>query len=82
MTPDTNKTLVRHFMERACNAGDLTIVDAALTPDGIDHQEPLGANFATHLKAGSPCCVALSPTCTSRSTICSQKEISSPFASL
>src|SRR5258708_12491713 len=51
MTPDTNKALVRHFMERAFNAGDLTIVDAALTQDGIDHQEPLGANFATHLKA-------------------------------
>lgn len=51
MTPDTNKTLVRHFMERAFNEGDLTIVDAALTQDGIDHQEPLGANFATHLKA-------------------------------
>src|SRR5216683_777552 len=51
MTPDTNKALVRHFMERAFNEGDLTIVDAALTQDGIDHQEPLGANFATHLKA-------------------------------
>lgn len=51
MTPETNKVLVRHFMERAFNEGDLTIVDAALTQDGIDHQEPLGANFATHLKA-------------------------------
>ena len=50
MTSDTNKTLVRQFMERAFNEGDLTIVDAALTQDGIDHQEPLGTNFATHLK--------------------------------
>jgi len=51
MTPETNKALARHFMERAFNAGDLTIVDEALAPDGIDHQEPLGTNFATHLKA-------------------------------
>src|SRR5438552_18836562 len=51
MTPDTNKALVWHFMERAFNEGDLTIVAAALTQDGIDHQEPLGTNFATHLKA-------------------------------
>jgi steroid delta-isomerase-like uncharacterized protein len=50
MTPETNKVLVRQFMERAFNEGDLTIVDTALTQDGIDHQEPLGVNFATHLK--------------------------------
>ena len=51
MNTETNKTLVRHFMERAFNEGDLTIVDESLAPDGIDHQEPLGTNFATHLKA-------------------------------
>jgi steroid delta-isomerase-like uncharacterized protein len=51
MTPETNKILVRQFTERAFNEGDLTIVDVALTQDGIDHQEPLGTNFATHLKA-------------------------------
>ncbi len=50
MTPETNKTLVRHFMERTFNEGDLTIVEEALVPEGIDHQEPLGTNFATHLK--------------------------------
>jgi steroid delta-isomerase-like uncharacterized protein len=50
MTPETNKALARHFMERAFNEGDLAIVDEALVPDGIDHQEPLGTNFATHLK--------------------------------
>lgn len=49
--PETNKALVRQFMERAFNEGDLTVVDAALTQDGIDHQEALGTNFATHLKA-------------------------------
>src|SRR5437899_12345541 len=50
MTPEMNKTIVRHFMERAFNEGDLTIVDESLVPEGIDHQEPLGTNFATHLK--------------------------------
>jgi len=51
MTPETNKALTRQFMERAFNEGDLSIVDAALAPAGVDHQEPLGTNFATHLKA-------------------------------
>ena len=51
MTAETNKGLTRQFMERAFNEGDLTIVDDALVQDGIDHQEPLGTNFATHLKA-------------------------------
>ena len=50
MTTETNKALTRQFMEHAFNEGDLTIVDEALTQDGIDHQEPLGTNFATHLK--------------------------------
>jgi steroid delta-isomerase-like uncharacterized protein len=51
MTTETNKALTRQFMERAFNEGDLTIIDEALAPEGIDHQEPLGTNFATHLKA-------------------------------
>src|SRR6266516_4452588 len=50
MTPGMNKTIVRHFMERAFNEEDLTIVDESLVPEGVDHQEPLGTNFATHLK--------------------------------
>lgn len=50
MTFETNKALARHFMERAFNEGDLSIVDEALVPEGIDHQEPLGTNFARHLK--------------------------------
>jgi steroid delta-isomerase-like uncharacterized protein len=50
MTTETNKALARNFMERAFNEGNLTIVDEALVPEGIDHQEPLGTNFATHLK--------------------------------
>lgn len=51
MATETNKALTRQFMERAFNEGDLSIVDEALAPAGIDHQEPLGTNFATHLKA-------------------------------
>src|SRR2546427_11768608 len=51
MTPEMNKTSVRHFLERTFNEGDLTIVEEALVPEGIDHQEPLGTNFATHLKS-------------------------------
>ena len=50
MTPEMNKTSVRHFLERTFNEGDLTIVDESLVPEGVDHQEPLGTNFATHLK--------------------------------
>ena len=50
MTTETNKVLARNFMERAFNEGNLTIVDEALAQDGIDHQEPLGTNFAAHLK--------------------------------
>ena len=51
MTTDTNKAFVRHFMERAFNAGDLAIVDDTHAPGAIDHQEPAGTDFATHLKA-------------------------------
>jgi steroid delta-isomerase-like uncharacterized protein len=50
MTTETNKALTRQFIERAFNEGNLTIVDEALAQDGIDHQEPLGTNFVTHLK--------------------------------
>jgi steroid delta-isomerase-like uncharacterized protein len=50
MTTETNKALTRQFMERAFNEGNLAIVDEALAQDGIDHQEPLGTNFVTHLK--------------------------------
>jgi len=51
MTTETNKAFVRHFMERAFNEGDLAIVDSDVAPDGVDHQEPPGTNFAAHLKA-------------------------------
>lgn len=50
MTTETNKAFVRHFMERAFNEGDLAIVEETHAPGAIDHQEPLGTNFAEHLK--------------------------------
>src|SRR6266704_766674 len=50
MTPGMNKTIVRHFMERTFNEGDLTIVDESLVPEGVDHQEPLGTQHSDHLK--------------------------------
>jgi steroid delta-isomerase-like uncharacterized protein len=48
---ETNKAFVRHFLEHAFNEGDLTIVDETHAPGAIDHQEPAGTDFATHLKA-------------------------------
>jgi steroid delta-isomerase-like uncharacterized protein len=51
MIAETNKAFVRHFMERAFNEGDLSIVDETLAPGAIDHQEPAGTDFAMHLKA-------------------------------
>src|SRR5437763_16171447 len=50
MTPEMNKTSFRYFMERTFNQGDRAIVDESLGPEGVDHQEPLGTNFATRLK--------------------------------
>ena len=50
MTTEMNKTVVRHFMEHAFNEGDLALVDESHAPEGVDHQEPLGTNFVTHLK--------------------------------
>lgn len=45
-----NKTLIRQFMERAFNQGDLSAVDEHLAPNAVDHQEPPGTHFPTHLK--------------------------------
>lgn len=50
MTTQANKTMIREFMERAFNQGDLTAVDERLASSAIDHQEPLDTNFCTHLK--------------------------------
>jgi predicted ester cyclase len=36
--------------ERMFNQGDLSYVDGALAPAGVDHQEPEGTEFGQHLK--------------------------------
>ena len=50
-TAQLNKTLAREFMERGFNHGDLTVVDEQVAEGAVDHQEPAGTDFATHLKA-------------------------------
>lgn len=50
MPAQANKAMVRDFMERAFNQGDLSAVDERLGSSAVDHQEPLGANFRAHLK--------------------------------
>ncbi len=50
MNTAENQVMVRDFMERGFNQGDLSVVDQYNSIEGIDHQEPLGTEFATHLK--------------------------------
>lgn len=50
MANDANKVMIRQFMERAFNHGDLSAVDDHLASTATDHQEALGTNFCTHLK--------------------------------
>lgn len=50
MNSEQNIRLAREFIERSFNQGDLSVIDEQVAPDGIDHQEPLGTNFAQHLK--------------------------------
>ncbi|MCW5879750.1 MAG: ester cyclase [Anaerolineae bacterium] len=50
MRSEANEQMIRDFMERAFNQGDLTAVDEHLTANAVDHQEPAGANFRAHLK--------------------------------
>lgn len=50
MSPETNKALIRQFMERAFNQGNLTAVDDHLALDAVDHQEPVATSFSDHLK--------------------------------
>lgn len=50
MSLEANKLMIRQFMERAFNDGDLSAIDRHLASDAADHQEPVGAHFATHLK--------------------------------
>jgi len=50
MSAEMNKTIVRDFMERAFNQGDLAVVDTHAAQDGVDHQEPPGTDYRAHLK--------------------------------
>jgi steroid delta-isomerase-like uncharacterized protein len=50
MTTDQLKAKTLEGFERMFNDGDLTYVEEAVAPDAIDHQEPEGTDFATHLK--------------------------------
>lgn len=50
MSAEKNQAIVRDFMERGFGQGDLTVVDEYTYTGGVDHQEPLGTDFATHLK--------------------------------
>ena len=50
MATKSNEALVRDFMERAFNQGDLSAVDEFNAPDGIDHQEPPGTDIIAHVK--------------------------------
>ena len=50
MSAEINQALVREFMERSFNGGDLSVIDEQVAPDGIDHQEPPGIDFIAHLK--------------------------------
>lgn len=50
MNTAKNQAMVRDFMERAFNQGDLSVIDEYQAVDSVDHQEPLGTDFNTHLK--------------------------------
>jgi len=50
MNTEQNKAIVRDVMENAFSRGDLTVLDKYHSPDGIDHQEPLGTDFIAHFK--------------------------------
>jgi len=50
MSTESNNAMIRQFMEQAFNQGDLTAVDTHLAASATDHQEPVNANFCTHLK--------------------------------
>jgi hypothetical protein len=51
MSSEENKQSVIYFMDSVFNHGNLNVIDEQTPPDSVDHQEPLGTNFAQHLKA-------------------------------
>jgi predicted ester cyclase len=50
MTTEQLKAATLEGFERMFNSGDLDYVDEAIAPGAIDHQEPDGTDFVTHLK--------------------------------
>jgi steroid delta-isomerase-like uncharacterized protein len=50
MNAEQLKALTLEGFERMFNNGELDFVDTALAPDAVDHQEPVGTDFAAHLK--------------------------------
>lgn len=50
MNTARNQAIVRDFMERGFGQGDLSVIDQYSYAEGVDHQEPLGTDFAAHLK--------------------------------
>jgi steroid delta-isomerase-like uncharacterized protein len=50
MTTEQLKALTLDGFERMFNSGDLDFVDEAVAPGAVDHQEPDGTDFRTHLK--------------------------------
>lgn len=50
MDTERNVAIVRDVMERGFGQGDLSVIDAYHSTDGVDHQEPLGTDFVGHLK--------------------------------
>ena len=50
MPPDELKAKTIEGFERMFNNGDIAYVDEAISPDGIDHQEPDGTDIVDHLK--------------------------------
>ena len=50
MTTEELKARTLEGFERMFNQGDLAYVDAAVALGAVDHQEPEGTDFASHLK--------------------------------
>jgi predicted ester cyclase len=50
MTPAQLKSITLEGFERMFNNGDLDYVDHGIAPGAVDHQEPEGTDFRSHLK--------------------------------
>ncbi|MBZ0299182.1 MAG: ester cyclase [Anaerolineae bacterium] len=50
MSSDELKSLALEILNRGFNQGDLSVIDAYVDPQGVDHQEPPGTLIIPHLK--------------------------------